>query len=102
LEYIFINERRGYYFNYDLVYSEGFSEARSVGGRDYEYKILLQKIKERNQDLNNFRELLESVRKGELKPSAGGGLGIERLIRFLTNSYHIKDTTPFPKVSGKK
>ncbi|MHA2353308.1 MAG: amino acid--tRNA ligase-related protein, partial [Candidatus Thorarchaeota archaeon] len=34
-------------------------------------------------------------------PSAGGGLGIERLIRFLTKRPHIREITLFPKVPGE-
>ncbi|MHA1966748.1 MAG: amino acid--tRNA ligase-related protein [Candidatus Hodarchaeales archaeon] len=32
----------------------------------------------------------------------GGGLGIERLIRFLTKRKQIKEVTLFPKLPGEK
>jgi len=35
-----------------------------------------------------------------LKPSAGGGIGIERLVSWLVNARHIGEASPFPKVPG--
>ncbi len=90
--------RRGHYVNYDLFYPEGFGEALSGGERDFEYDILVRKILERGQRTDSYRPYLELARKGILKPSAGGGLGIERLIRFLTRRPHIREITLFPKV----
>lgn len=91
-------DMKGYYVNYDLFYPEGYQEALSGGERDYEYEILVRKIKERGQDPKVFESYLEYARAGLLGPSAGGGLGIERLIRFLTKRAHIKEVTLFPKV----
>ncbi len=95
-------ERKGHYINYDLYYPEGFGEALSGGERDFDYEILLRKIKERNQDPKRFEPYLELAKKGSLIKSAGGGLGIERLVRFLTKKKHIRDVTLFPKVPGEK
>jgi asparaginyl-tRNA synthetase len=93
---------KGHYCNYDLFYPEGFGEALSGGERDYKYIILIRKILERNQNPEEFKNYLELAKKGILVPSVGGGLGIERLIRFLTKQAHIKNITPFPKVPGNK
>ncbi|MFW9843523.1 MAG: asparagine synthetase A [Candidatus Thorarchaeota archaeon] len=89
---------RGHYINYDLFYPEGYQEALSGGERDYEYDVLLRKIRERGQDPSDFDIYLEYAKNGLLRPSAGGGLGIERLVRFLTKRIHIRETTLFPKV----
>ncbi|UCE14320.1 MAG: asparagine synthetase [Candidatus Heimdallarchaeota archaeon] len=95
-------DRKGHYINYDLYYPEGFGEALSGGERDYEYETLVRKIKERNQDCNHFEPYLRFAKQGKLVPSAGGGLGIERLIRFLTKKKHIREISLFPKVPGEK
>ncbi len=94
--------RKGHYVNYDLYYPEGFGEALSGGERDYEYETLVRKIKERKQDCKQFESYLRLSQQGILVPSAGGGLGIERLVRFLTKKKHIRDVTLFPKVPGEK
>lgn len=94
-------DKKGHYINYDLYYPYGFGEALSGGERDYEHDILVKKIKERNQDLKTFQLYLDLAKKSLLVSSAGGGLGIERLIRFLTRRKHIKDVTLFPKLPGE-
>ncbi|MHA2227059.1 MAG: asparagine synthetase A [Candidatus Hodarchaeales archaeon] len=94
--------RAGHYINYDLFYPEGFGEGLSGGERDYEYDILVRKLKERDQELSQFGAYLDLAKEGKLVPSAGGGLGIERLVRFLTKQKHIRDITLFPKVPGEK
>lgn len=95
-------ERKGHYINYDLYYPEGFGEALSGGERDFEYETLLRKIKERNQDWNPYQAYLSLSKQGLLVPSTGGGLGIERLVRFLTKKQHIREVSLFPKVPGEK
>lgn len=95
-------DRKGHYINYDLYYPEGFGEALSGGERDYKYKTLVRKILERNQDCIHFEPYLRLAKQGKLGPSAGGGLGIERLIRFITKKKHIKEISLFPKVPGEE
>lgn len=97
-----IPERPGHYLNYDLVYPEGFGEALSGGERDFEYEILLRKIKERYQNPELFKFYLDKAKEGKLVASAGGGLGIERLVRFLTKMPHIRDVSLFSKVPGEQ
>ncbi|MHA1719852.1 MAG: asparagine synthetase A [Promethearchaeota archaeon] len=94
-------KRPGHYINYDLIYPEGFGEALSGGERDFEYEILLRKIKERHQNPEIFKYYLQKAKEGKLVSSAGGGLGIERLVRFLTKIPHIRDISPFSKVPGE-
>ena len=91
-------DNRGHYVNYDLFYPEGYQEGLSGGERDYEYDTLVRKIHERGQSIDDFGPYLEYAKAGLLRPSAGGGLGIERLIRFLTKQSHIRETTLFPKL----
>lgn len=93
--------RRGHYLNYDLYYPEGYGEALSGGERDFEYEVIVRKLEERNQSLGDFVPYLELAKAAMLGPSAGGGLGIERLIRFLTKRLHIREITLFPKVPGE-
>jgi asparaginyl-tRNA synthetase len=94
-------QRRGHYVNYDLVYPGGYLEALSGGERDYEYDILVRKIRERRQNPDAFGAYLEFAKAGLLVPSSGGGLGIERLIRFLTRRAHIREITLFPKIPNE-
>ena len=94
-------QHKGHYVNYDLYYPEGYQEALSGGERDYEYDILVRKIRDRGQRLDDFGPYLDFARAGLLVPSSGGGLGIERLIRFLAERSHIREITLFPKVPNE-
>lgn len=94
-------QHKGHYVNYDLFYPEGYQEALSGGERDYEYDILVRKMRERGQRLDDFGPYLDFARAGLLVPSSGGGLGIERLIRFLSKHSHIREITLFPKVPNE-
>ena len=94
-------DRPGHYLNYDLVYPEAFGEALSGGERDFEYEILLRKIKERYQNPETFKFYLDKAKDGKLVASAGGGLGIERLVRFLAKMPHIREVSLFSKVPGE-
>jgi len=96
------DSRRGHYLNYDLFYPEGYGEALSGGERDYEYEVIIRKLEERNQSLGDFVPYLELAKAAMLGPSAGGGLGIERLVRFLTKRLHIREITLFPKIPGER
>jgi len=88
--------------NYDLVYPEGFGEALSGGEREFEFEIIKRKILERKMDLAPYESYLAVAEKGLLKPTAGGGFGVERLIRFLTGKKHIREVTLFPRIPGEK
>ncbi len=92
----------GRYLNYDLVYPEGFGEALSGGERDWEYPVLARKIRERGQSLASFAPYLELARRGELQPSAGGGLGVERLARYLSGTKDIANISLFAKKPGER
>ncbi len=86
--------------NYDLVYPEGFGEALSGGERETDYEVILRKMKERSTPESGYGPYLELARKGLLKKSAGGGFGVERMVRFLSGRKHIRDVVPFERVPG--
>jgi asparaginyl-tRNA synthetase len=91
----------GQYLNYDLIYPEGFGEALSGGEREYEYEPVLRRIKENGLNSADYSVYLELSRQGLLVPSAGGGIGIERLVRFLSGRKHIKEVQLFPRIPGE-
>ncbi|MCL4412211.1 MAG: asparagine synthetase A [Candidatus Thermoplasmatota archaeon] len=83
----------------DLVYPYGYGEAVSGGEREYEYERICERIRKKGQNESEFSILLEASKIG-LKPSAGFGIGIERLVRFIRGLSDITDTTLFPKTIG--
>ncbi len=95
-------ELQGTYINYDLMFPEGFNEALSGGEREFEYSQLLKRISEDGLDLTKFHSYLEYAKRRKIGPSAGGGLGLERLLRYVVKASHIGEVGLFPRVPGKK
>jgi asparaginyl-tRNA synthetase len=89
------------HINYDIIYPEGFGEALSGAERETDYKRIVEKMYERKMDFTPYVPFLEIARKGLLKPSAGAGFGVERMVRFLTGRKHIRDAVFFPRVPGE-
>lgn len=94
--------RRGYFHNYDVIWPEGYGEALSGGEREWEHDEIVRKMRERNTDIRAFDTYLKVASKGLIPRTVGGGLGIERMVRFLSGQSHIRDVTLFPRVPGDK
>jgi asparaginyl-tRNA synthetase len=89
----------GAWDNYDLLlpnYGEVISGAR----REWIYSKIVRKMERDNVKKENYRLLLKLAEQGRLKPSAGAGLGIERLIAWITGVNHIGEAQLFPRVPG--
>ena len=69
-----------------------------IGGslREDNYEILQEKAKKNGLDNNNLNWYLDLRRFG-YAPSGGFGLGLERLIMYISGSENIRDTIPFPR-----
>ncbi|MEM3641152.1 MAG: amino acid--tRNA ligase-related protein, partial [Candidatus Bathyarchaeia archaeon] len=48
----------------------------------------------------NFKILLTLAKKGKIHPSAGAGVGIERLVGWITGVEHVGETQLFPRIPG--
>ncbi len=94
----------GHFLNYDLILPEGYGEVLSGGEREYRYQKILERMKELEEmgkDLSMYKNYLEVARMDLLKPSAGGGIGIERMLRFLCGKENIKEVQLFPRIPGE-
>jgi len=84
----------------DLIYPEGYGEALSGGEREYEYERIKQRIIKKSQKLTEFEAYLKKA-KSDFFPSAGFGIGIERLTRYICGLKKIEETSLFPKIPGE-
>lgn len=69
-----------------------------IGGsqREERYSVLEERIKECGLPIENYWWYLDLRKYGETKHS-GFGLGLERLIMYLTGMSNIRDVIPFPR-----
>lgn len=93
-------ENPGYLLDMDLIYPDGYGEALSGGEREYEYERIKSRILKKGQTLEQFKEYLKLAKNG-LPASAGFGIGIERLTRYICGLRFIEETSLFPKIPGK-
>lgn len=72
-----------------------------VGGseREASYEKLLAAMKEKNIPAAAMEVYLDSRRYGSV-PHSGFGLGLERLVQFVTGMENIRDVIPFPRTPG--
>jgi asparaginyl-tRNA synthetase len=82
--------------DFDLIYDSGFGEGASGSEREYEYEKIVKKIKDTH--LISCQWYLQEIRR--LKPTAGFGIGLERLTRYICGLESIADSTPFPRLPG--
>jgi len=97
--YDFQNFENGKWDNFDL-YVPKYGEILSGARREWEYNKILTKMKRDGVKKENYNVLLELARKGKIRQSSGAGLGIERLVAWLTNAWHVCEVQPFPRVPG--
>ncbi len=97
--YDFEDFKTGKWDNYDLFLPQ-FGEVLSGAKREYEYKKILSKIERDQVKKENYALVLKMAKEGRLKPTAGGGIGMERLVGWLAGVKHIAECQPFPRVPG--
>ena len=90
----------GKWDNYDLILPK-YGEVLSGSRREWNYRKIVKKMDRDGVNKENFKALLTLAKKGRIKPSAGAGIGIERLVSWITGVKHIGETQPFPKIPGK-
>ncbi|MDY6985415.1 MAG: asparagine synthetase A [Candidatus Thermoplasmatota archaeon] len=89
----------GKWDNYDL-YLPGFGEVLSGSRREYEYHKIIHKMERDGVRKESYKAPLELAKSGRIKPTAGAGIGIERLIAWICGSKHVCEVQPFPRIPG--
>ena len=72
-----------------------------IGGsqREERYDILLQRLRDSGLDEKSYWWYLDLRRFGSV-PHSGFGLGLERMMMYLTGLKNIRDVIPFPRTPG--
>jgi len=80
----------------DLIAPEGAGEIATCAVRESSYEKLVGNLRDRGQSTEEYSWYLDVRRYGGI-PHAGGGIGPERIVRWLTGIHHIRETIPFPR-----
>jgi asparaginyl-tRNA synthetase len=97
--YDFEDLEKGKWDNYDLMLPR-YGEILSGARREWEYSKLITKMGRDNVRQGNFETLLDLAKRGRLRPSAGAGIGVERLVSWMVGARHVGEAQLFPRVPG--
>jgi asparaginyl-tRNA synthetase len=72
-----------------------------IGGsqREERYDVLVERLRETGLDERSYWWYLDLRRYGSV-PHSGFGLGLERIMMYLTGLKNIRDVIPFPRTPG--
>jgi asparaginyl-tRNA synthetase len=93
-------ERKGVGLAADMLAPRGFGEITSGGLREDNIVSMTERIKREGLNPAAYDWYLDLRRYGSV-PHGGFGLGIERLLRWITNVEDIKDTVLFPRTMSR-
>ena len=84
----------------DVLAPDGFGEI--IGGfeRETEIDLLVDRIKEEKLNQADYEWFLDLRRYGSV-PHSGFGMGIERVVAWICNLPHVRETIPFPRTIGR-
>ncbi len=80
----------------DLLAPEGFGEIIGGSEREDDYDMLLDRMKKEEMDLEEYQWYLDLRKYGSV-PHSGFGIGLERLIGWISGVRHIREAIPFPR-----
>lgn len=81
----------------DILAPEGYGEIVGGGERLADHEVLLQRIKEHDLPQEAFQWYLDLRKYGSF-PHAGFGMGIERVVTWISGIDHLRETIAFPRM----
>jgi asparaginyl-tRNA synthetase len=84
----------------DVLAPEGYGEIVGGGERETNEQKLRDKIIEHELPMEAFEWYLDLRKYGSV-PHAGFGLGLERLVTWLCQLKHVRESIPFPRMYGR-
>jgi asparaginyl-tRNA synthetase len=91
--------RPGILKSFDLIAPDGYGELASGAERESEYAKIVTRMRETGENPAKYRWYLDIAKSG-IPASAGFGIGIERLTRYVTGRSAVWECTAFPKLPG--
>jgi asparaginyl-tRNA synthetase len=97
--YDFEDFSTGKWDNYDLFMPQ-YGEVLSGSKREYEHDKIIKKLERDGVRKENYALIIQMAKEGRLKQTAGAGIGVERIVGYITGVKHIAECQPFPRVPG--
>ncbi|MTE22398.1 hypothetical protein F0L17_25510 [Streptomyces sp. TRM43335] len=85
--------------NFDLIAPQGYGELCSGSERTNDYAEIVTRMRETGENPRKYRWYLDLVREG-LPGSAGFGIGVERLTRYVAGLDAVWQASAYPKLPG--
>lgn len=94
-------EKPGTFLNYDIIYPEGFGEGSSGAEREINYQKLKDRMVKTNCDPQDYNNYISLIKTRKIPNTAGAGIGIERLLRYVCGIKNVEDVVPFARNAGE-
>jgi asparaginyl-tRNA synthetase len=92
-------DRPGFLRNFDLIAPEGYGELCSGSERENDYATIIARMRETGENPAKYGWYLQMLRDG-IPASAGFGIGVERLTRYIAGLDAVWQASAYPKVPG--
>ncbi|HMK45015.1 MAG TPA: amino acid--tRNA ligase-related protein, partial [Methanocella sp.] len=86
--------------NVDMIAPKGFGEIIGGSERETDLGLLEERLKNQGEDPTKYGWYLDLRKYGSV-PHSGFGMGAERLVRWICNQEHIRDTIPYPRTISR-
>ncbi|MGI0100920.1 MAG: asparagine--tRNA ligase [Candidatus Micrarchaeaceae archaeon] len=84
----------------DMLAPRGHGEIIGGSERIWKEDELVERMKELNFNLDNYKWYIDLRKYGSV-PHSGFGLGVERVIKWMLGLDHIRDAIPFPRMINR-
>ncbi len=81
----------------DLIAPEGFGEIIGGSQREDDHDLLLSRMQAEAMPIEDYQWFLDLRKYGSV-PHSGFGVGLERLVTWMSGIHHIRETIPFPRM----
>src|SRR2546421_6222594 len=84
----------------DMIAPEGYGEI--IGGSQsiHDHDLLLLRLKEHHLPVDAFQWYLD-IRKYGTFPHSGFGMGLERMVAWVSGVPHLRETIPYPRMLNR-
>ncbi|MDN6293810.1 MAG: asparagine--tRNA ligase [Alkalibacterium sp.] len=84
----------------DMIAPEGYGEIIGGSEREDDYETLRQEIIDFGLNVADYEWYLDLRRYGSV-PHSGFGLGLERMVTWISGTEHIRESIPFPRLLNR-